>query len=114
MTPPPTMRGGLALHPERLDLQVLGLVDAEQHDDEQEQHHDRAGVHDHLHRGQELCLLRDVHHGDPEQREDQAERGMNRVRARDHPDRPGQDHQAGTDEDEQLHQGAVSSGSRTP
>ena len=93
MTPPPTTRRCLALQLERLDLQILGLVDAEQHDDEQEQHDDRAGIDDDLHSGQELGLLGHVHHGDAEQCEDEAQRGVNRMRARDDPDRPGQDHQ---------------------
>ena len=49
--------GGDALAAERLDREVLGSVDAQQHDHEQEQHDDGAGVDDHLHDGQEVGLL---------------------------------------------------------
>ena len=63
--------------------QVLGLVDTEQHDHEQEQHDDRAGVDDHLHGGEEVRLLRDEQHGDAEQGEHEAERGVHRVAADD-------------------------------
>ena len=48
--------------------EVLGLVDAEQHDHEQEQHDDGAGVDDHLHGGEEVGVLGDEQHGDAEQR----------------------------------------------
>ena len=54
--PTPIDRGERALDRERLDAQVLGAVDAEQHDHEQEQHDDRAGVDDHLHGGEEVRL----------------------------------------------------------
>ena len=43
---------------------VVGAVDAEQHDHEQEQHHDGAGVDDHLHDGQEVGLLGYEEHRD--------------------------------------------------
>ena len=46
------------------------------HDDEEEQHHDGTGVHDHLHRSEELGILRDERHRDAEQRGDQTECGM--------------------------------------
>ncbi|KAG1647606.1 hypothetical protein GQR58_030464 [Nymphon striatum] len=39
------------------DRKVFGLVNTKQHDHEQEQHHDGAGVHDDLHRRQKLCVL---------------------------------------------------------
>ena len=106
--------GRLALQLERLDLQILRLVDSEQHDDEQEQHHDRSGVDNDLYRSEEVCFLGHVHHGDPKQRQDEAERCVNRVRADDDPDRTAKDHQTGEDENEQLHYGALSSASRTP
>ena len=60
-------RGRRALAPERLGRELLGLVHAEQHDHEQEQHDDGAGVDDHLHGGQEVGLLRHEEHGHPEQ-----------------------------------------------
>ncbi len=61
----------------------LAPVDAEQHDDEQEQDDDRAGVHDHLHRGEELGVLLHEEHGDAEQGHHQHEGGVDRV-AREH------------------------------
>ena len=64
-------RGERPLDRDRLDREVDRLVDAEQHDHEQEQHDDRAGVHDHLHRGEEVGLHRDELDGDAEQREHQ-------------------------------------------
>ena len=71
--------GERALDRDRVDAQVLGLVDAEQHDHEQEQHDDRAGVDDHLHGGEEVGLHRHEVHGDPEQRQHEAQRGVHRV-----------------------------------
>ena len=90
---------------ERLDREVLGVVDAEQHDHEQEQHDDRAGVDDDLHGGQEVGLLRDEEHGDAEQGEHEAERGVHRVAcAGSTPTAPTEHHRRGDDEDEQFHQ----------
>ena len=40
---------------QRLGLEVVGPVDAEQHDHEQEQHDDGAGVDDDLHGGEEVA-----------------------------------------------------------
>ena len=87
---------------QRFDLEVLGPVDAEQHDHEQEQHDDRPGVDDHLHGGEEVRLHGDEVHGDAEQREHEAERGVHRAAAHDDADRPGEHHQRRGDEDEQL------------
>ena len=81
-------RGALA--DQRLDPQVVGLVDAEQHDHEQEQHDDGAGVHDDLHRGEEVGLLRHEQHRDAEQRADERQGGVHGVLAEDDPQRPGQ------------------------
>ena len=72
--------------------QVLGLVDAEQHDHEQEQHDDGAGVDDDLHGGEEVGLHRDEVHGDAEQRQHEAERGVHRVRVQHDPERPAEHH----------------------
>ena len=77
--PEPDDRRQRALDRERLDRQVVGLVDAEQHDHEQEQHDDRAGVDDHLHGGEEVGLEGDEVDGDAEQREHERERGVHRV-----------------------------------
>ena len=51
------------LAPQPLDQGLLA-VDAEQHDHEQEQHHDRARVHDDLHGEQERRAQDQVEHGD--------------------------------------------------
>ncbi len=59
---------------ERVGSQVLDAVHAEQHDHEQEQHHDRAGVDDDLHGGQEVGVEREEEHRDAEQGRDQAHR----------------------------------------
>ena len=67
---------------ERLDGQVLGPVDAEEHQHEEEQDDDGAGVDDHLHRGQEVGLLGDEEDRDPEQRADERERGVHGVAVR--------------------------------
>ena len=56
-------RGRAAARPtlalDRLD-QGVGGVDADQHEDEQEEHHHRAGVDEHLHGAEELGALDDV------------------------------------------------------
>ena len=88
-----------ALADERLLAQVLLAVDAEQHDHEQDQHDDGAGVDDDLHGGEELGVLLEEQHRHAEQRRHQAERRVDRV-ARDHdPDRAGQHDDRGHDED---------------
>ncbi len=81
-------------------------VDAEQHDHEQEQHDDRPGVDDHLHGGEEVRLLGDEVHGDAEQREHEAERGVHRMAA--HARRRGRRRSPSPseNEDHELHQSA--------
>jgi len=44
-------RGEGALTHERFEVDVLSAIDAEEHDHEQEEHDDGAGVDDDLHRG---------------------------------------------------------------
>ena len=68
--------GRRALADEGLGLEVLGPVDAQQHDHEQEQHHDGAGVDDDLDGGQEVGVLGDEQHGDAEQGGHQREGGV--------------------------------------
>ena len=70
--------------------QVLLAVDAEEHDHEEEQHHDGAGVDDDLHGGQEVGLLLDEEHGHPEQRHDQHQRGVHGVAGDHHADGAGE------------------------
>jgi hypothetical protein len=64
-------------------------VDAEQHDHEQEQHHDRAGVHDDLHREQERGVEHQVHHRDAPEVHDEEQRGVDDAPGDEHPDRRG-------------------------
>ena len=59
----------------------LDAVDAEQHDHEQEQHHDRAGVDDDLHGGEEVGVLATNSTATPNRVSDQAQRGVHRMRA---------------------------------
>ena len=54
-------------------------ADVEQHDDEQEEHHDGAGVDEDLERGQERRAEQHEEHGDREQRHHQAHRRVHRV-----------------------------------
>ena len=75
----------------------LLLVDAEQRDHEEEQHDDRARVHDDLDRGDERRVLLEVQDGDADQREQQEQRRVHRVAARDDAERA-DDHGGGTDE----------------
>ena len=52
-------QGDPALRADGLHERV-GAVDAHEHQHEQEEHHDRAGVDDHLHHAEEHRALRDV------------------------------------------------------
>ncbi len=88
-------------------LRSVARVDAEQHDDEQEQHHDRAGVDDHLHDGHEVGPEGDELHGDAEQRQDQAERGVHRVAQGDDADGAAEDHHRGGEEHHVFEKGGV-------
>jgi len=89
---------------ERLGLEVVELVDAEQHDHEEEQHDDRAGVDDDLHRGEEVGVFRHEEHGDAEQRHDQAERGVHRAARDHHADGAAEHDDRGEHEHQRLHQ----------
>ena len=80
-------RGEGALADERFEVDVLSAIDAEEHDHEQEEHDDGAGVDDDLHRGEEVGRLRDEGDGDADQRHDQAQRGVHGVLHRDDTDR---------------------------
>ena len=82
--------GQRALAAQRLEGHVLLPVDPEEHDHEQEQHHDGAGVDDHLHGGQERGMLEDEEHGHAEQGHDQHQGGVDRVARHHHPDGAGQ------------------------
>ena len=90
--------GERTLQLDRFDAQVAGAVDAEQHDDEQEQHDDGPGVDDHLDDGHEVGPERDELHGDTEECEDEPERGVHRVAECDDTDGPTEDHHRGREE----------------
>jgi hypothetical protein len=68
-----------------LDQQVVA-VHPEQHDHEQEQDHDRAGVDDHLHDPEERRLQREVQPGDRQKVHHQHQRRVDDVAHRDHGD----------------------------
>ncbi len=57
-------------------------LEVEQHDHEQEQHHDRAGVDDHLKERHQLRVEQNEHHGDQEQRHHQRQRRIDGLRWR--------------------------------
>ena len=80
----PTTRGGEPLAADRL-AQRLGGVDAHQHQDEQEQHHDRAGVDDDLHREQERRALRGVQDRQADHHDRQAQRRVHGLAANSSP-----------------------------
>ena len=65
----------------RRDRLVLGPV--QDHDDEDEQHHDRAGVDQHLDHGQEVRVQHHVDGADPEEAADHAHHRGDQVAARD-------------------------------
>ncbi len=67
------------LPPQGLLGNVLLAVDAQEHDHEQEQHDDGAGVHDDLDGRQEVGLLLDEEHGHAEQRHHEHQGGVDGV-----------------------------------
>jgi hypothetical protein len=86
------------------------LVDAEQRDDEQEQHDDRARVDDDLDDGDELRVLLEEEHGHRDQRQQQEQRVVHRV-AREHHTEGADERERGTDhEDDRVHQCESSGG----
>ena len=54
------------------------MPEVEQHDDEQEHDHDRAGVHEHLDRADEVRVQHHVQRREAEHRVHQPERGATR------------------------------------
>ncbi|MBP2476076.1 hypothetical protein JOF53_004948 [Crossiella equi] len=81
--------GGQALTAQHLDHRVRA-VPADQHQHEQEQHHDRAGVDDDLHHAEERRLLHQVQHAEAEHGEHQPQRGVHRVAGEEHAQATGQ------------------------
>ena len=72
-----------------LDERVRGVA-ADEHQHEQEQDHDRAGVDDDLHQAEERPLLDEVERAERHHRGDQRERRVDRVAQQHHADRAGQ------------------------
>src|SRR6266571_2403125 len=70
--------------PERsFDIAGTGSSQVEQHDDEQEQHHDRAGVHQDLQHRQELRVEQHEQRRDGKEGDDKPERAGDGILARD-------------------------------
>jgi len=76
-----------------LTARVRG-VPADQHQHEQEQHHDRAGVDDDLHEAQERRLLHQVQHAQAEHGEHQEQRRVHGVPGEDHAEPAAERHRA--------------------
>ena len=74
---------------ERAALQVLLVIvpEVQQHDHEQEEHHDRACVHDDLNRGQEMSLQEHERARHGTQRGDHEEKAADRALRHDDADR---------------------------
>ena len=73
-------------HPALLAVGLLLLLEGpqvEEHDDEHEQHHDGARVHEDLHDGQEVGLGKKEDGGDVDEREHQQQQGVHHVLASD-------------------------------
>ena len=94
-------------------LERLLAVDAEQHDHEQEQHDDRAGVDDHLHRREQVRLLLDEEDRHAHQRDDEQQRRVHRVARQHHAQRAGE-RQRGEDEEDHRGHASVTAGCRGP
>src|SRR5208282_1200691 len=59
----------------------------EQHDYEDEQHHDRSGIDNHLHGGDEFRAEQQVQHGERDHDEDERKRAVNRLARQDQRER---------------------------
>ncbi|GBE22185.1 hypothetical protein BMS3Bbin01_01548 [bacterium BMS3Bbin01] len=87
--------------------EVFGTVDADEHDDEQEQCHDRTGIDHHLYDGDKMGKVHDVENSERQQREDQAHRRLDRVLREHHRQRA--DQNEGTEQEEENQLGHASS-----
>ena len=99
--------GGRPLSLERLDPQILGAVDAEQHDDEEEQHDDRAGVDDDLHGREEVGVLGTNSTATPNSVITRLSAAVDGIAPQHHADRAHQNDRGGDDEDERRPSVAV-------
>ena len=85
------------------DRQIFGLINAQKHDHEQKQHHNGAGIHDHLDRSQKLRVLVQEKDRNREQRQHQRKRRVHRVAEPDEPQRSDDRQRASDEEDNKLH-----------
>src|SRR5690606_9918788 len=69
---------------------TLRLVDADEHDHEEEERQDGTGVDDHLDGGHQVGEMDDVDHRHREEGAEQADRRVDRVPGQYHGDRPGE------------------------
>src|ERR1043165_469592 len=83
------------------DALLRQVPDVDEHDDEEEEDHDAAGVDEHLHGADELGPLDDEEHGDAEEREQEKQRRVHRVAHRDDEDRRRHGDGADDQEDEE-------------
>ena len=88
------------LSPDRLDEGVRG-VDPDEHQHEEEQHHHRAGVDDHLDDGEERGVEGDVEHGQAQHHRGEEQRTVNGLPHEDQPERG--DHRDGAGDPEGDH-----------
>src|SRR5512145_2282350 len=90
-----------------LDRQAV-LRHVDQHDDEDEQHHHRPGVDDHLDRREEVRLAQHEEGRDREQGQDQVEGRRHRVLPRHHHDRAADRDRPEQDEEGRFHRSPTS------
>src|ERR1043165_1440219 len=84
------------------DALLRQVPDVNEHDHEEEEDHDAAGVDEHLHGADELGPLDDEEHGDAEEREQQEQRRVHRVAHGDDEDRRRHGDGADDQEDEEI------------
>ena len=72
----------------RLPLVFFLRTGIQQHDCKDKQHHDGAGIDDHLHGGDELCPQQQIFSRQRRHHRDQRQRGVNGMRLRQQVDRP--------------------------
>src|ERR1051325_1010480 len=79
------------------------MLQVQQHDHEEEEDHDCAGVDDHLQRGEERGVEQDVHHGQGEERRHERQRADHRVAVQHDDEREDQRDRGEEKEDDELH-----------
>src|SRR5260370_40198792 len=96
---------------EKLEREMAGRygcdLKIQQPDYEQEEHHDRAGVHDDLQEADDHSVLANKQNGDRQQRRDQGKQRMYRVALDDHAERRNDRQRAEKNIKERRHRGAA-------